>query len=102
MTDTPMTVGELMQYLSQIDPASVVMLDCEDDYYSAPLKPDALRKGHAVLVSPFDWAEEKDEYGKPLFKPRVHHYPGGWQLQCDDSAEQREFTERRACLIIRV
>jgi len=43
----PITVADLIAWLRERDQSAVVMLECEDDYYSGPVMHDGLQESTA-------------------------------------------------------
>lgn len=102
-----MTVAELIERLKSADPEAVVVLECDDHYYSGALRPEAITTGQALRQGPFDWESDgKDERGKKTMPVRTYRYPGGWLWaedgQTPDKQPRGEVLERRPCLIIHV
>lgn len=102
-TKHPMTVAELIEKLRAFDPAMLVMVECEDDYYSCPLTLENLTIGEALLIEPHDWqGPAEDDRGNKI-KPRTYHYEGGWQSLSEGSSEEPgHIVERRPALILSI
>lgn len=49
----PITVSQLIQRLSQFDPNALVMVECQDPYYSGPLAESEVQPGVAFKIGPY-------------------------------------------------
>jgi hypothetical protein len=52
--DTPITVQQLMNYLKQYDQNAIVMVECEDEYYSGLVKMEDLFSTKAAFIEASD------------------------------------------------
>lgn len=95
MTDkTPMTVAELIAVLQTRNPADVVMIDCDDSYYSGALTADDMKSGTAVLYGPHDGIIPGSLPNKTI------KFPGGWAVDGEWS-NRIPVVEKRPCLLIK-
>lgn len=97
----PMTVADLMARLEKMEPSAVVMVECDDNYYSGPLTPEQLRDGEALRIGPFDYETPgEDAYGRSV--PReTKTWPGGWTTAEERGDDERgEILDRRPCIVI--
>lgn len=98
----PLTVRDLIAKLREFDQDAVVMIECEDSYYSGPLSEDLIDEGIAVYVAEHT-APTEMTYGRPadqiVVKRDVTYQAGVLAYGPDD--EQRDdlpITDRKPCV----
>lgn len=97
---TPMTVADLIVILQGFPVDAVVMIDCEDEYYSGPVVADDLENGRAALIGPFAYqTPSEDDRGRPV-TPRTRQAPGGWTKDEGDNFSG-EVLQRSPAVFIR-
>ncbi len=105
--DTPLTVAELIAKLQTLNQDALVMLECEDHYYSGPLtNSETFDSAVASHCGAFDWEDGKffDFDTKP-FKPRIRHVKDRWLIlekDCIGQYSRHPVLERKPCIIINV
>lgn len=98
---SPITVAQLIERLNGFSPDDVVMLECEDHYYSGPMDIDDLTAGAAVLIGPHEYQTSKeDSLGRPI-KPKTRQSPGGWAIE-PDGPFIGPIIEKKRALVIKV
>lgn len=94
---TPMSVAELRSILSEFSPTDVVMISCEDVYYSGPVTAPKIERGVACHFGPYEWqTPPEDHLGRPR-PQRTIKSSGGWTTEeCD----HLPVIEKTPCLVI--
>lgn len=101
MTESFMTVAELIEELKKFDQNLPVMLECIDAYYNGPMQTDDLETGTLTLIGPHEWVGlSEDERGRIVI-PRRGHSDGYWTTT-DPEILQGPVVDQRPCLVIRV
>ena len=99
----PMTVGELIKYLQelQMDDA-FVMLDCEDDYYSGPLELSDISPDEAVFIREHEGKHYSPTGAGGWVENGTQMYGGCWCLAEDYENRQEYVDQRVPCIKIGV
>lgn len=98
----PMTVAQLIERLTKLDPDLMVMVYCEDNYYEGPLDPE-MTTGWACLTGSYDYqTPSEDERGRKVPQKTMHNPGGRWVIvEPDGLVPAGPLVERHPCVILR-
>lgn len=103
---TPITVTELMDKLREFSPTDVVMIEL--DYVGRPLTPEAIGKGKAAIIGPYEaqlpadmpYSGKFESVNGRLVQNRTVQVPSAWRLLDENDDRGGAPIEPCDCVVI--